>query len=151
MLVWCRMFQQTLDGSARGWFDRMSNGCVDSWAELRERFAKRFSLRRKCSKDPTEVSKIIRRANETLPDFKERWTEEMGYIQGVPGVMQISAFMTNSKCLKLARRFTDRVPRTVTEMMRRVDDFVKSEEAYMSTEILKGEQPERGPGAPFRG
>ncbi|GJZ72720.1 hypothetical protein Tco_0636866 [Tanacetum coccineum] len=29
-------------------------------------------------KDPTEVSKIVRRANETLPDFKERWTEEIG-------------------------------------------------------------------------
>ncbi|GKE52924.1 hypothetical protein Tco_1488080 [Tanacetum coccineum] len=31
-------------------------------------------------KDPTEVSKIVRKANETLSDFKERWTEEMGYI-----------------------------------------------------------------------
>nr|GEU74076.1 reverse transcriptase domain-containing protein [Tanacetum cinerariifolium] len=38
--------------------------------------------RRKSSKDPTEVSKKVRKANETLPDFKERWTEEMGYIQG---------------------------------------------------------------------
>ncbi|GJU71750.1 reverse transcriptase domain-containing protein [Tanacetum coccineum] len=107
MPVWCRMFQQTLDGPTRGWFDRMPNGCIDSWADLRERFAERFDLRRKCSKDPTKVSKIIRRANETLPDFKERWTEEMGYIQGVPEVMQISAFMTNSKCPKLARRFAD--------------------------------------------
>ncbi|GJW79131.1 hypothetical protein Tco_0140813 [Tanacetum coccineum] len=25
MPVWCRMFQQTLDGPARGWFDRMPN------------------------------------------------------------------------------------------------------------------------------
>ncbi|GKD71950.1 hypothetical protein Tco_1326040 [Tanacetum coccineum] len=33
---------------------------------------------------------------------------------------------------------------TVTEMMQRVDDFVKSEEAYKSKELLKGEQPERG-------
>nr|GEW12010.1 putative reverse transcriptase domain-containing protein [Tanacetum cinerariifolium] len=33
--------------------------------------------------NPTEVSKIIRRANETLPYFKER-TEEMSYIQYVP-------------------------------------------------------------------
>ncbi|GKD97308.1 reverse transcriptase domain-containing protein [Tanacetum coccineum] len=78
MPVWCWMFQQTLDGPARGWFDRMPNGCIDGWADLREKFVKRFSLRRRCSKDPTEVSKIVRRANETLPDFKERWTEEMG-------------------------------------------------------------------------
>ncbi|GJT09142.1 reverse transcriptase domain-containing protein [Tanacetum coccineum] len=63
MPVWCRMFQQTLDGPGRGWFDRMPNGCIDSWADLRERFAERFALRRKCSKDPTEVLKIIRRAN----------------------------------------------------------------------------------------
>ncbi|GJZ53482.1 hypothetical protein Tco_0608367 [Tanacetum coccineum] len=89
------------------------------WASLREKFVKRFALRRRCHKDPTEVSKIVRRANETLPNFKERWTEEMGYIQGVPEVMQISAFMTNSKCPKLARRFADQVPQTVTEMMKR--------------------------------
>ncbi|GJT44227.1 reverse transcriptase domain-containing protein [Tanacetum coccineum] len=122
MLVWCRMFQQTLDGPTRGWFDRMPNGCIDSWANLREKFVERFSLRRRCNKDPTEVSKIVRRANETLPNFKERWTEEMGYIKGVLEVMQISAFMTNSKCPKLARRFADQVPQTVTKMMKHVDD-----------------------------
>ncbi|GKF57220.1 hypothetical protein Tco_0170757 [Tanacetum coccineum] len=90
-------------------------------------------------------------ANEMFPDFKERWTEEMGYIQGVLEVMQISAFMINSKCQELARRFADRVPRTVTEMMQRVDDFVKFEEAYKSKELSKGEHPERGHGTSFRG
>ncbi|GKD99488.1 reverse transcriptase domain-containing protein [Tanacetum coccineum] len=80
MPVWCKMFQQTLDGPARGWFDQMPNGFINSWTDLRQKFVKRFALRRKCSKDPTKVSKIIRRANETFLDFKERWTEEMGYI-----------------------------------------------------------------------
>ncbi|GKC61749.1 reverse transcriptase domain-containing protein, partial [Tanacetum coccineum] len=84
MPVWCRMFQQTLNGPARGWFDRMPNGCINSWANLCEKFVERFALRRRCSKDPTEVLKIVRKANESLPNFKERWTEEMGYIQGVP-------------------------------------------------------------------
>nr|GEX44117.1 reverse transcriptase domain-containing protein [Tanacetum cinerariifolium] len=54
MPVWCRMFQQTLDGSARGWFDRLPNGCIDGYADLQEKFAERFALRRKCCKDPTE-------------------------------------------------------------------------------------------------
>ncbi|GJU88669.1 reverse transcriptase domain-containing protein [Tanacetum coccineum] len=146
MPVWCRMFQQTLDGPTRGWFDQMPNGCIDSWANLRERFIERFALRRRCSKDPTEVSKIVRRANETLPNFKERWTEEMGYIQGVPEVMQISAFMSNSKCPELARRFADQVPQTVTEMMKRVDDFVKSEEAFKSTELPRGSSQKKDTG-----
>ncbi|GJX84810.1 reverse transcriptase domain-containing protein [Tanacetum coccineum] len=69
-----------LEGPARGWFDRMPNGCIDGWTDLHEKFTERFALRRRCSKDPTEVSKIVRKANETLSDFKERWTEEMGYI-----------------------------------------------------------------------
>ncbi|GKC33370.1 hypothetical protein Tco_1040664 [Tanacetum coccineum] len=65
--------------------------------------------------------------------------------------MQIPAFMSNSKCPELARRFADQVPQTVTEMMRRVDDFVKSEEAFKSTKLPKGEQSEKGHGTPYRG
>ncbi|GJU09058.1 hypothetical protein Tco_1125488 [Tanacetum coccineum] len=114
------------------------------WMDLREKFMERFALRRRCSKDPTKVSKIVHRANETLPNFKERWTEEMGYIQGVPEVMQISAFMSNSKYPELARRIADQVPQTVTKMMERVDNFVKSEEDYKSTELPRGEHPEKG-------
>ncbi|GJS82207.1 hypothetical protein Tco_0748748 [Tanacetum coccineum] len=121
------------------------------WADLRERFVERFALRSKCCKDPTEVSKIIRIANETLPDYKERWTEEMSYIQDVSEVMHISAFMSTSKCPELARRFSDQVPKTVTEMMKRVDDFVKSEEAFKSTELPKGEFSEKGQGTSYRG
>ncbi|GKD18806.1 hypothetical protein Tco_1207964, partial [Tanacetum coccineum] len=59
--------------------------------------------------------------------------------------------MTNSKCPEIAQRFADRVPRTVTEMMKRVYDFIKSKEAYKSTELSKGEHPERGQRVPFRG
>ncbi|GJS81600.1 hypothetical protein Tco_0748141 [Tanacetum coccineum] len=151
MPMWCRMFQQMLDGPARGWFDWLPNGCVDNWTDLRENFVERFALWNKCCKDPTEVSKIIRRANETLPDFKECWTEEINYIQDVPEVMQISTFMSNSKCPKLARLFSDQVPRTVTEMMNRVDDFVKSKEAFKSTKLPRGEFPDNRQGTSYQG
>ncbi|GKB37575.1 reverse transcriptase domain-containing protein [Tanacetum coccineum] len=46
MPVWCRMFQQTLNGSARGWFENHSIGSIDGWAELRQQFTTRFSIRR---------------------------------------------------------------------------------------------------------
>ncbi|GJR29539.1 reverse transcriptase domain-containing protein [Tanacetum coccineum] len=151
MPVWCRMFQHRLDGPTRDWFDRLPNGCIDNWADLREKLIERFTLRRICFKDPTEVSQIIQRANEMLADFKERGTDEMSYIHDVPEVMQISAFMSNSKFAELARRFSDQVPKTVTEMMKKVDDFIKSEEVYRSTELPRGESPEKGLGVPPRG
>ncbi|GJY84917.1 reverse transcriptase domain-containing protein [Tanacetum coccineum] len=120
---------------------------ADGSSNLREAFVERVALRRKCCKDLTEVSKIVRKANETLPNFKERWTKEMSYILDVPVVMQISSFMSNSK---LARRFSDQVPKTVTEMMKRVDDFVKSEEVFKNTEFPRGEHPEKGATTQFR-
>ncbi|GJT74043.1 hypothetical protein Tco_1033329 [Tanacetum coccineum] len=64
MLVWCRMFQQTLNGSARGWFERLPYDNTNEWAKLREAFAARYSVRRACFKEPHEITKIVRKANE---------------------------------------------------------------------------------------
>ncbi|GKA12406.1 reverse transcriptase domain-containing protein [Tanacetum coccineum] len=124
------MFQQTLDGASREWFGRLLNGCIDSWTDMLERFMERFALRKNCFKDPTEIFKMVQRANKTLSAFKGHWTEETIYILDVLVVMQVSAFLSNSRCLELARRFFDRDPQTVKEIMKRVDDFVKSKEAF---------------------
>ncbi|GKE41782.1 hypothetical protein Tco_1469066 [Tanacetum coccineum] len=56
--------------------------------------------------------------------------------------MKISSFMDARKCPELAKRFSDKVPKTVDEMMTRLDDFVRSEEAFASTELPKGETSE---------
>nr|GEY14320.1 reverse transcriptase domain-containing protein [Tanacetum cinerariifolium] len=83
-----------------------------------------------------------RRANESLKTFKERWTVETGFIMGVLELMKISSFMDLVKSPELAKRFSNKVPTTVNEMMERLDDFVRSEEAYASTELPKGEMGE---------
>ncbi|GJU27256.1 hypothetical protein Tco_1165877 [Tanacetum coccineum] len=139
MPVWCRMLQQNLDGSARGSFENLSGGSIDGWVELRQQFTTRFSTRRACFKDPTEITKIVRKVNETLVAFKERWIVETSFILSVPMVMKISSFMDAHKCTELAKRYFDKVPKTVDEMMTRLDDFVRSEEAFASTELPKGE------------
>ena len=128
-----------MEDRARGWFDKLPNGCIDEWFELKRRFLIRFSQRKKCFKDPTEIHKIQRKANETLSTFKERFIEESGRILDVPEIMQIGAFMYGHKCPELSKKFADKIPRTVDEMMERVDDFLRSEEAYDTTEAPRGE------------
>ncbi|GKF50255.1 hypothetical protein Tco_0146722 [Tanacetum coccineum] len=117
MPVWCGMFQQTLNGPARGW--------------------------KACFKEPHEITKIIRRANESLWVFKERWTVETGFIMGVPEIMKISSFMDSLKCPELAKRFSDKATTTVNEMMKRLDDFFRSEKSFAQTELPKGETGEQ--------
>ncbi|GKE15565.1 reverse transcriptase domain-containing protein [Tanacetum coccineum] len=129
---------QTLDGSARGWFERLPANSINEWAELREAFAARYSVRRACFKEPHEITKIVRKANELLTAFKERWTVETGFIMGVLEVMKISSFMDSLKFPELAKRFSNKAHVTVDEMMRRVDDFVRSEEAFARTKLPKG-------------
>ncbi|GJZ18890.1 hypothetical protein Tco_0555480 [Tanacetum coccineum] len=139
MPVWCRMFQQILDGGARGWFESLPLNSINEWYQLREAFTNRYSIRRACYKEPHEITKVVRRANETLPAFKERWTVETGLIMGVPEVMKISSFMDSVKSPELAKRFSSNIPKTVDEMMRRVDEFVLAEEVYARTELPPGE------------
>nr|GEW43080.1 hypothetical protein [Tanacetum cinerariifolium] len=115
--------KETLDDPAQSWFDHMPSGGIDNWDKLQEGFVERFALRKRCCNEPIEATRIIKMANETLLDFKEQ----------------------------LARRFANRVPTTITEMMKRVDDFVKSEEAYKSTELSKGAHQEKSIGIPFKG
>ncbi|GJS40537.1 hypothetical protein Tco_0565580 [Tanacetum coccineum] len=98
-----------------------------------------YSIRRACYKEPHEITKVVIRANETLPAFKERWTVETGLIMGVPKVMKISSFMDSIKSPELAKRFSSNIPKTVDEMMRRVDEFVRAEEAYALTKLPPGE------------
>ncbi|GKE31319.1 hypothetical protein Tco_1450641 [Tanacetum coccineum] len=42
MPVWCRMFQQTLDGSTRRWFERLPANSINEWSKLREAFSVRL-------------------------------------------------------------------------------------------------------------
>ncbi|GKC12187.1 reverse transcriptase domain-containing protein [Tanacetum coccineum] len=53
--------------------------------------------------------------------------------------MKISSFMSSHKCPELSKCFSDNIPKTVDEMLKRVDDYVRSEEAFCNTELPRGE------------
>ncbi|GKG39725.1 hypothetical protein Tco_0463870 [Tanacetum coccineum] len=56
--------------------------------------------------------------------------------------MKILTFMDAHKCPKLAKHYSNKVLRMVDEMMTRLDDFVRPEEAFASTELPKEEASE---------
>nr|GEW22067.1 reverse transcriptase domain-containing protein [Tanacetum cinerariifolium] len=131
------------DHLASRWFKYLPANNIDEWAALREAFTTRYSVRKACFKEPHEITKIVRNANESLTEFKERWTVETGFIMGVPEIMKISSFMDSLKCQKLAKCFSDKAPTTVNEMMKRLDDFFLSEKAFAQTKLSKGKTREQ--------
>nr|GEW34349.1 reverse transcriptase domain-containing protein [Tanacetum cinerariifolium] len=127
------------NGSAKGWFECLPANNINEWSELREVFAARYFLRRACFKEPHKITRIVRKVIESLTAFKERWTVETGFIIGVLEVMKIVSFMDSLKLFELSKHFSNKVPIMVEEMMTRVDDIVRSEEAFAAIELPKGE------------
>ncbi|GJY42755.1 hypothetical protein Tco_0430968 [Tanacetum coccineum] len=131
---------QTLDGKARAWFEKLPPGSIENWGSLHEKFLNRFGMLKACDKDPTEISKIVRKASETLPHFKERCVSESNAIPNVPELMQISSFMSSHKCPELAKRFSDNIPKTVDEMLKRVDVIFRLEHKF-AARVLERHTP----------
>nr|GEV37833.1 reverse transcriptase domain-containing protein [Tanacetum cinerariifolium] len=61
MLTWCHMFNSTLTGSARVWFDDLPPESIDSYDDLKKVFLANYLQQKKCIKDPVEIHHIKQR------------------------------------------------------------------------------------------
>ncbi|GJT33944.1 reverse transcriptase domain-containing protein [Tanacetum coccineum] len=64
MPTWCHMFNSTLMGSARLWFDELPSESIDSFVELRKAFLAYFLQQKKYIKGPVELHHIKQREGE---------------------------------------------------------------------------------------
>ncbi|GJQ89731.1 reverse transcriptase domain-containing protein [Tanacetum coccineum] len=55
MPTWCHMFNSTLTGNARDWFDDLLSESIDSYDNLKEAFLANYLQQKKCIKDPNLV------------------------------------------------------------------------------------------------
>ncbi|GKB32688.1 reverse transcriptase domain-containing protein [Tanacetum coccineum] len=74
MPTWCHMFNSTLTGSARVWFDDLPLESVDSYDDLKKAFLANFLQQKKCIKDPVEIHHIKQREGESTEDFVRKKT-----------------------------------------------------------------------------
>ncbi|GJV93833.1 reverse transcriptase domain-containing protein [Tanacetum coccineum] len=58
MPTWCHMFNSTLTGNARVWFDDLSQESIDSFDDLRKAFLENYLQQKKCIKDPVKIHNI---------------------------------------------------------------------------------------------
>ncbi|PWA81898.1 reverse transcriptase domain-containing protein [Artemisia annua] len=137
MPVWCHMFNSTLTGSTRVWFDDLPPETIDSYDELREAFLAKFLQQKKCIKDPVELHNIKQGEGESTEDFMERFKKECRHVKGAPEVLKISGFMHGIKKPELIKRLHDNIPRTVDEMMKATMSFLKGEVAAGNQERRK--------------
>nr|GEW07135.1 reverse transcriptase domain-containing protein [Tanacetum cinerariifolium] len=71
MPTWCHMFNSTLTGNARIWFDDLPTELIDSYDDLKKAFLENYLQRKKCIKDPIELHSINQRDGESTEDLGE--------------------------------------------------------------------------------
>ncbi|GJR38746.1 reverse transcriptase domain-containing protein [Tanacetum coccineum] len=132
MPTWCHMFNSTLIGAARVWFDELPPESIDGYKGLKAAFLAYFMQQKKYVKDPVEIHNIKQRDGETIEDFMERFKVETGRMKGAPECMRISGFMHGVNNPELTKRLNEHVPKTMEEMMTITTAFIRGEAAAAS-------------------
>ncbi|GJV34448.1 reverse transcriptase domain-containing protein [Tanacetum coccineum] len=93
MPTWCHMFNSTLTGNARVWFNDLSPESIDSYDDLKKVFLENYLQQKKCIKDSIEIHNIKQRERESTEDFVKRYKLESRDVKGAPECMRISGFV----------------------------------------------------------
>nr|GEV35675.1 reverse transcriptase domain-containing protein [Tanacetum cinerariifolium] len=141
MPTWCHMFNSTLIGAARVWFDEVPPESINSYKDLKAAFLAYFMKQKKYVKDLVEIHNIKQKDGETIEDFMERFKVETGRMKGAPECMRIFEFMHKVNNPELTKRLNEHVPKTVEEMMFTTTAFIRGEAVAASKK--KGHAPWR--------
>ncbi|GJT80893.1 reverse transcriptase domain-containing protein [Tanacetum coccineum] len=87
MPTWCHMFNSTLIGAARVWFDEFPAESINGYKDLKAAFLSYFMQQKKYVKDPVEIHNIKQKEGETIEEFMERFKTETGRMKGAPECM----------------------------------------------------------------
>ncbi|GKF18277.1 reverse transcriptase domain-containing protein, partial [Tanacetum coccineum] len=127
MPTWCHMFNSTLTGSARVWFDDLPQESVDSYDDLKEAFLANFRQQKKCIKDLVKIHHIKQREGESTKDFMRGFKIKSKDVKGAPEIMRISRFMHGITNPELIKRLHDKIPKSVDEMIKITTYFLRGE------------------------
>nr|GEY76678.1 reverse transcriptase domain-containing protein [Tanacetum cinerariifolium] len=93
MPTWCHVFNSTLMGNARVWFDDLPNESIDNYDDLKKAFLENYLQQKKCIKVPIELHNIEQRDGESTEEFVRRYKLENRDVKGALECMRIYGFV----------------------------------------------------------
>ncbi|GKB13351.1 reverse transcriptase domain-containing protein [Tanacetum coccineum] len=137
MPTWCHMFNSTLTGNTRVWFDDLPQESIDSYDDLKKAFLENYLQQKKCIKDSVEIDNIKQRDGESKEEFVRRYKLECRDVKGALECMKISGFMHGITNPELIKRLHDKILKLVDKMMRVTTTFFRGEVAASNREWKK--------------
>ena len=94
-----------LDGSARAWLNHLAPSSIYSWADLSRVFIRTFEGMCKRPAGLTELQHCVRKQNEPLRDFIQRWTTLYHTVENVTEHQAVCAFKAGVRYRDLYLKF----------------------------------------------
>nr|GEX04525.1 reverse transcriptase domain-containing protein [Tanacetum cinerariifolium] len=131
------MFNSTLTGNTRVWFDDLPKESINSYDDLKKVFLENYLQLKKYVKDLIEIHNIKQRDGESTKEFVRRYMLECRDVKGAPKCMKISGFMPGITNPEVIKRLHDKISKSVDEMMKVTIAFLRGEVTAANREWKK--------------
>ncbi|KAK3006894.1 hypothetical protein RJ639_017518 [Escallonia herrerae] len=133
--IMCRAFPITLKGAAHVWFQHLVPCFISCWAQLPESFRSNFLTSRIQRKNFSALFRIVQGPKESLKSYYARFNTEKLLIDNLdPGV----TFAVMARGVKpgtpLRFSLNKRPPENMTDLLDRVEKYLRAEEDSMTTQ-----------------
>ena len=127
--TWCYMFQMTLVGAARAWFDRLPVHHIYDWADFHKKFSQHFSQQRKYTEEQWTILNCMRDDDESLLDYITRFNAKKLSLGPISEDLVLAAFIQGVESPELIRTLSgkDGIPRTWDAIMTASRRFAETE------------------------
>nr|GEY05805.1 reverse transcriptase domain-containing protein [Tanacetum cinerariifolium] len=132
MPTWCHMFNFTLTGNVRVWFDDLPKESIDSYDDLKEAFLENCLQQEKCIKDSVKIHNIKQRDGESTEEFVRRFRLEVRS-QMIPVATPLVGF-SGEIIWQLGK----------ISLLVKIDDEEPSTSAWMNFMIVRSPTPYNG-------
>ena len=143
------MFPSSFGEIASDWFHKLPKGSVKTWEGLAEMFVARFVMNKLQLLRVDSLMALRISEDESLRAYAKRYYEVFNRIPGCNQEVVVVSFKNDLKddCL-LRKSLAKTLPKSMEELMARIEKYAKAEEDTLGT---KAPKPEKKNGSPKRG
>ncbi|GAA0155033.1 hypothetical protein LIER_12856 [Lithospermum erythrorhizon] len=136
-----RAFPSNLAGLALKWFNRLPEGCITSFEELKNWFIWTYVGRVRQDKDEHSVMTIKQRETQSITSFQERFQTEFNLTLRANQKIVVIAFVEGLRLSKFKESLLKRQSQDLEEVNELAYKYIWIEEADKSADKGRGKRP----------
>ncbi|XP_017406206.1 uncharacterized protein LOC108319553 [Vigna angularis] len=128
----CRAFSLSLKDEALKWYNTLPPNIVDCFATEETLFRRQYTANRRQEITPTKLVNTKQENDKTLKAFMKRYNEVVRRVKDVNHTFIISNLPSCLRPGYFAEKIYVRPPKTMDELLERIDEFVRMEDMRSS-------------------